>query len=115
MLGNLEPLARVGMTRVLEDDGLEVVGDAERPDALVEEARRLQPDAIVIGVDREGSKELTDRVRTAAPGAKVILWARDETDLRVLDPGSSSPRQIGGSASDALLRELNTGGARERE
>src|SRR5262245_3087799 len=103
------------MTQVLEDGGLEVVGDAEQPDALVDEARRLQPDAIVIGIDREGSNELTDMVRSVAPGAKVILWARDETELRVLDPGSAAPRRIGGSASDALLRELNTGRARERE
>ena len=69
----------------------------------------------MIGVDRDGSNELTDKVRIAAPGAKVILWARDETELRVLDPGSAAPRRIGGSASDALLRELNTGRARERE
>jgi hypothetical protein len=54
-------------------------------------------------------------VRIAAPGAKVIVWARDETELRVFDPGSHAPRRIRGSASDALLRELNTGRATERE
>jgi DNA-binding NarL/FixJ family response regulator len=103
------------MTRLLEDDGLEVVGDADIPDTLVEEARRLQPDAIVIGLDRGRSSELTERVRIAAPGAKVILWARDETEMRVFDPGSSAPRRVDTSASAALLRELKTGGVTGRE
>ena len=51
LLGNLEPVVRLGMIRVLEDGGLEVVGSDDRPDALVEQARRLQPDAIVLGLD----------------------------------------------------------------
>jgi hypothetical protein len=109
MIGNLEPVARLGMTRVLEDGGLEVVGDDDPPDALVEQARLLQPDAIVLGYEGLHSSDLGDRVRVAAPGAKLILWPRDEAEMHVFDPGSSAPRTIPASASDALLRELHTG------
>jgi DNA-binding NarL/FixJ family response regulator len=109
MIGNLEPVARLGMTRVLEDGGLEVVGEDDPPDALVEQARLLQPDAIVLGFEGLHSRDLSDRVRVAAPGAKLILWPRDEAEMLVFDPGSSAPRTIPASASDALLRELRNG------
>jgi DNA-binding NarL/FixJ family response regulator len=109
LIGNLEPVARVGMTRVLEDGGVEVLGDGELPDALVEQARLLQPDAIVLGFEAGEPSDLGDRVRVAAPGAKLILWPRDEAEMRVFDPGSSAPRCIPASASDDLLRELYTG------
>jgi hypothetical protein len=102
------------MIRVLEDGGLEVVGDDEPPDALVEQARLLQPDAIVLGFDHDGTRELGDRVRDAAPGAKLILWPRDEAEMQVFDPGSSAPRRIAASASDALIRELGTGRSTDR-
>jgi AmiR/NasT family two-component response regulator len=108
LIGNLEPVAKLGMTRVLEDEGLEVVADDELPDAFVEQARRLQPDAIVLGLERSSS-DLGERVRVAAPGAKLILWPRDEAEMQVFDPGSNSPRRIPASTSDALIRELHTG------
>jgi AmiR/NasT family two-component response regulator len=114
LIGNLEPVARLGMRRVLEDGGLEVVGEDDLPDALVEQARLLQPDAIVLGFEAEASSDLGDRVRDAAPGAKLILWPRDETEMQVFDPGCSAPRRIVAAASDALLRELHHGRSTER-
>ena len=99
MIGNLEPVARLGMTRVLEDGGLEVVGADDPPDSLVEQARLLQPDAIVLGSEGLGSSDLSDRVRVAAPGAKLILWPRDEAEMHVFDPCSSAPRTIPASGA----------------
>src|SRR5215470_13942725 len=115
LIGNLEPVARLGMIRVLEDGGLEVVGHDDRPDALVEQARLLQPDAIVLGLEADGSSDLGSRVRNAAPGAKLILWPRDEAEMHVFDPGSSAPRTIPASASEDLLRELHTGPIDQRQ
>jgi DNA-binding NarL/FixJ family response regulator len=114
-IGNLAPVERVGITDVLEDGGLEVVGCAWQPDAIVDEARRLQPDAILLGLDDDGAAELNERVRVAVPRAKVILWPRDETEMQVFDPGSSSPRRVAVSASQALLTELGIDRARERK
>jgi hypothetical protein len=36
----------------------------------------------------------------------VILWARDETEMEVFDPGSSTPRRIRMGVSEALLVEV---------
>jgi hypothetical protein len=113
LIGNLEPVARLGMTRVLQDGGLEVVGE-DLPGTLVEQALLLQPDAIVLGYEAEASSDLGDRVRVAAPGAILILWPRDETEMQVFDPGSFVPRRITASASDDLVRELHTGRSTER-
>jgi DNA-binding NarL/FixJ family response regulator len=115
LLGNLAPVERLGITDVLEDGGLEVVGQGGKPDAIVDEARRLQPDAVVLGLDDDGKSDLKERVRHVVPRAKVILWPRDETEMQVFDPGSSSPRRIAVSASQALLTELGVDRARERE
>jgi hypothetical protein len=114
LLGNLGPVATLGMTLVLEDGGLEVIGEDDLPDALVEQARMLQPDAIVLGYEADGANDLGERVRSVAPKAKLILWRRDESEMQVFDPGSSAPRRIPASASDALLRELSNGRSTER-
>lgn len=94
------------MSRLLTDGGVEVFGEEEQAGQIVEEARRLLPDAVVVGRDAGSGRELGDRVRAAAPNAKVILWARDETEMEVFDPGSSTPRRIRTGVSEALLTEL---------
>ncbi len=106
MLGNLEPMVRLGMSKVLTDEGVEVVAEEGQPDDVVAHARRLHPDAVVLALDGGNSRELGEQVRAAAPDTKVILWARDETEMEVFDPGSSAPRTIRTSVSGALRSEV---------
>jgi DNA-binding NarL/FixJ family response regulator len=103
LLGDLEPIARVGMGRLLAEAGAEVLADGE-PGAIVAQAERLTPDVVVLTLEPAG--ELGRRVRAAAPGAKVILWSRDETEMQVLDPGSAAPQRVLRAAPEALLGEL---------
>ncbi len=97
----------LGMSRLLAEGGVEVVAEEGRPGEIVAEARRLLPDAVVLSFEGNSSRELGEQVRAAAPEAKVILWARDETEMEVLDPGSSAPRRIRTDVPDALLSELS--------
>ena len=106
LLGNLEPMVRLGMIDVLAEDGVEVIGEEERPQALVLMAGRLQPDAVVLDLLLPSSRELCSRVRTASPQTKVILWARDEDAMEVLDPGSTTPRRIVAAVPEELRSEL---------
>jgi DNA-binding NarL/FixJ family response regulator len=115
LVGDLEPMARLGMTRMLAESGVEVVAGDGRPSSLVDEARRLGPDAVVLALDSDSSRDVRERLAAAAPGAKVILWARDETEMQVFDPGSSAPRRIQTAVSDALLSELSASNAKEGE
>ena len=116
LVGDLEPMTRLGMARLLAEGGVEVV-TGDRPQAgLVDEARGLGPDAIVLALDGDqASREVRERLAAVVPQAKVILWARDETEIQVFDPGSSAPRRIRTAISDALLSELAVGNAKEGE
>ncbi len=108
LLGNLEPLVRMGMERALEDYGCELVGDPGGSADIVGQAGHLRPDAVVLDLDHGRTQELVLLVRSASPQSKLILWARDEDVMEVVDPGASSPRLIVDSVSDELHRELSS-------
>jgi DNA-binding NarL/FixJ family response regulator len=108
LLGNLEPMVRLGMIDVLEEDGIEVIGEEERPQALILMAGRMRPDAVVLDLLDRSSRDLCERVRTASPETKVILWARDEDELEILDPGSTTPRRFFAAVPEELRSELST-------
>jgi DNA-binding NarL/FixJ family response regulator len=107
LIGNLEPMLRLGMSRVLAGDGFDVVDEKGPPAEIVEQARRLNPDAVVLALSDQASRELGEEVRAAAPEAKVFLVARDETTMEVLGPGLAAPRRVHRAVSDALLSELS--------
>jgi len=96
-------MARLGMSRLLAEDGVEVVGGEAPGGAIVNEAARLAPDAVVLRLD---DRELAELIRATVPGAKVILWAGDETEMQILDPGGRSPRRVITEGPGALLNEL---------
>jgi DNA-binding NarL/FixJ family response regulator len=94
LLGNLEPMVRMGMAAVLGDDGVEIVGQEERPAALLLMAGHLRPDVVLLDLGRSDSRELGARLRLASPETTVILWARDEDAMEVFDPDSPTPRRF---------------------
>ena len=106
LLGNLEPLVCMGMNVVLREDGVEVIGQEQRPAALLLMAGRLRPDAVLLDLEDAGSRELGDRVRLASPETTVILWARDEDAMEIFDPGCTTPRRFFTELSEELRSEL---------
>jgi DNA-binding NarL/FixJ family response regulator len=106
LLGNLEPIVRLGMTVVLGEEGVEVIGSEERPQALLLTAGRLRPDAVVLDLGAAASRELGDRVRAASPQTTVVLWARDEEVMEVRDPGSP-PHRVLAPGPDELCGALS--------
>jgi DNA-binding NarL/FixJ family response regulator len=106
-------MVRLGMSRILGDEGVDVIAEEGGPPDVLAHVKRLHPDTVVLGMDGGTAFELGDQVREAAPAAKVILWARDETEMQVYDPGSSSPRRIRTSVSGALKSEVGAGKPQE--
>src|SRR5690242_21833514 len=88
LLGNLGPIMRVGMNRVLIEQGCQVVGHEDRPSAIIGAAHRLRPDIVVLDLDGGSSHELGQLVRGASPETTVVLWAREEDFMVVLEPVS---------------------------
>ena len=103
LLGNLAPMAGLGLSRLLADRGMEVsveTSAARVPTA----AAAMAPDAIVLPL--EGRHSGIAPARAAAPGAKLILWALDESEMHVYDAGRTLPRRVPTGMPGALLTEL---------
>jgi DNA-binding NarL/FixJ family response regulator len=107
LLGNLGPIMRLGMNRVLSEQGCQVVGQEDRPSAIIGAAHRLRPDIVVLDLDNGSSYELAELVRGASPETTVVLWAREEDLMEVLEPASSTSRLASAPIVERLRGELN--------
>jgi DNA-binding NarL/FixJ family response regulator len=107
LLGNLGPIMRLGMKRVLVELGCQVVGQEDRPSAIVGAAHRLRPDIVVLDLDNGSSYELAQLVRGASPETTVVLWAREEDLMEVLEPASSTSRLVSAPIVERLRGELS--------
>jgi DNA-binding NarL/FixJ family response regulator len=108
LLGNLGPIMRLGMNRVLSEEGCQVVGQEDRPSAIVGAAHRLRPDIVVLDLDGGSSNELAQLVRGASPETTVVLWAREEDLMEVLEPASSTSRLLSAPIVERLRGELSS-------
>src|ERR1700759_1472237 len=86
LLGNLGPIRRLGMNRVLSEQGCQVVGQEDRPSAIIGAAHRLRPDIVVLDPENGSWYELAHLVRGASPEPTVVLWAREEDLMEALEP-----------------------------
>ncbi len=107
LLGNLGPIMRLGMKRVLMEQGCEVVGQEDRPSAIVGAAHRLRPDIVVLDLDNGSSYELAQLVRGASPETTVVLWAREEDLMEVLEPVWNTSRLVAVPIVERLRSELS--------
>ena len=107
LLGNLGPIMRLGMNRVLSEQGCQVVGQEDRPSAIIGAAHRLRPDIVVLDLDNGSSYELAQLVRGASPETTVVLWAREEDLMEVLEPASSASRLVSAPIVERLRGELS--------
>src|SRR6201989_1117396 len=107
LLGNLGPIMRLGMNRVLSEEGCHVVGQEDRPSAIVGAAHRLRPDIVVLDLDGGSSNELAQLVRGASPETTVVLWAREEDLMEVLEPATSTSRLVSAPIVERLRGELS--------
>ena len=79
------PVFRAGLRELLEERGVDVVGEASDGTEAVEVARDVAPDVVVMDLAMPGMSgiEATLEVRGAAPSAKVIMLtvSADERDV----------------------------------
>lgn len=105
LLADLGTMAGSGMSGILRDRGMEVVTAPAGAD-LAETVGRIRPSAVVLDLDGQSPRDLTAIVRQACPETKVVLWARREDVMEVLDPGATAPRFVLGSSPIELCAEL---------
>lgn len=88
-------LVRLGLRAVLEEAGVEVVGEAPDGPTAVERAVELRPDVLLLDLRMPGIQgvEVCRQVKAAAPEIKVIVlssFAEDEDIFGALSAGASS-------------------------
>ncbi|MEA2311107.1 MAG: hypothetical protein QOE28_1075 [Solirubrobacteraceae bacterium] len=108
LLGNLGPIMQMGMRRVLTEQGCEVVGQEDRPSAIVGEVHRLRPDVVVLDLDEGSAQQLGRLVAGASPETTVVLWAREEDLMEVIDPVSADSRRVSAPIVERLRSELSS-------
>lgn len=114
LLGKLEPIVLIGMTRVLGEAGADVIGHEQHPSQILTQAGRLRPDVVVLGLDGSGSRRLGRRVQEASQDSKVILWARDESVMEVLDPDAAEFRIVEEALPEELRNEMGDNSRHEQ-
>ena len=108
LLGNLGPIMCMGMRRVLTEHGCDVIGQEDRPSAIVGEVHRLRPDIVFLDRDGGSARQLGRLVAGASPETTVVLWAREEDEMEVIDPVSHDSRRVSAPVLERLRSELNT-------
>jgi len=105
-------IVRQGLKRLLEEKGVEVVGEAEDGRQGVEMAKKLQPDIVVmdISLPRLGGIEATRKILREVPQAKVIMLtvhSEDSYIYKALDAGASG-YLVKETAAEDLLQAIET-------
>jgi hypothetical protein len=79
-----------------------------RPSAIIGAAHKWCPDIVVVHLDGGSSYELAQLVRGASPESTVVLWAREEDQMGVLQRASSAARLIAEPVTERLRSELSS-------
>ena len=107
LLGNLGPIMRLGMNRVLSEEGCQVVGQEDRPSAIIGAAHGCAPTS--------WCSISTTAPRTSWPGSCAAppprppscSGAREEDLMEVLEPVSSTSRLVAAPIVERLRGELS--------
>lgn len=95
-------IIRHGLKSVLKDSGIVVCGESKSADEAVRQARRLEPDVILLDVLLEAGDSLdaVSRLRSAAPDARVVM-------LSAFDNPTYVARAVSAGAHDYLLKSVS--------
>jgi DNA-binding NarL/FixJ family response regulator len=102
-------LFRTGLRNLLEEQGLDIVGEAADGAQAVRMTRELAPDVVVMDLNMPGMTgvEATRQVTTAAPLTRVVVLTISDQDADVLDAILAGA--CGYLMKDASIDELMAG------
>lgn len=86
MIVDDHPLVRQGLKQILSfQDELEIVGEAQHGDEVVERALELRPDVILLDINLPGKNgiEITGELKALLPDVKVLVLTVDAEQLHV--------------------------------
>ncbi len=110
-------LVRKGITRMLNDeDGIEVLGEANCGEDAIEMARRLQPNVVIMDIKMPGigGIEATSKIVKALPDVQVLalsVYEEEPFPSRLLKAGAAGFLSKGAELDEMLraVRAVNAG------
>ena len=80
-------LFRTGLRNLLEEQGVDVVGEASAGDEALRFVRELAPDVVVMDLNMPGMNgvEATKRITSLAPLTRVVVLTISDQDADVMD------------------------------
>ena len=80
-------LFRTGLRNLLEEEGVDVVGEAAAGDEALRHVRELQPDVVVMDLNMPGmgGVEATKKIIAHAPLTRVVVLTISDQDADVMD------------------------------
>ncbi|MGB2953624.1 MAG: response regulator transcription factor [Gaiellaceae bacterium] len=80
-------LFRTGLRNLLEEQGVEVIGEASEGSDALKFVRELQPDVVVMDLNMPGMNgvEATKKIATLAPLTRVVVLTISDQDGDVMD------------------------------
>jgi DNA-binding NarL/FixJ family response regulator len=102
-------LFRTGLRNLLEEEGVDVVGEAAAGDEALRHVRELQPDVVVMDLNMPGMTgvEATRQITSIAPLTRVLVLTISDHDTDVLDAILAGA--CGYLMKDASIDELMAG------
>lgn len=119
VIGDDHPVVRAGLSALLStDDGVEVVGEGATPEAVVEVARRLRPDVVLLDLQFGGPTSGVDAARAlrgdADPPAVLILTNYDsDADILAAIEAGANGYLLKDAPPDDLLAAVRAAAAGE--
>jgi DNA-binding NarL/FixJ family response regulator len=86
LIGGFGAIARLGLRKVLDDEGFDVVAEQDVPEELLALLTRVRPDVVLLDLETDRAIGLAERICSDFPAVKVIACSPEESTMRVFPP-----------------------------
>jgi AmiR/NasT family two-component response regulator len=83
LIGDFGVIARMGLRRLLDDEGLDVLEAAGSRPGILPRLSEVQPDVVLLDLDAEEVPALAARISSTFPSMTVIACSSAEPIMRV--------------------------------
>lgn len=102
LIGDFGMIARMGLRELLDEEGLDVVAEAEIGTGIIDCVSEVRPDVVLLDLETEGALDVASRIASEFPAIKVIVCSSEEPVMRVF-PSFHHGESYGSRLTRALL------------
>ncbi len=107
LIGEFGMIARMGLRDLLDEEGLEVVAEAEAS-GVISQLSEVRPDAVVLDLEGEDTDHVAACIASAFPAIKVIACSSAQPVMRVFPPFHHGESYVSPLSTALLVTALET-------